>query len=488
MKKWQLLKICEYINIKKLKYTSYNDLLALTDTQIDLIIDNIDKETIAPLIEFFSQLNKGKYDFTKFEELGIIDIEKIMINRILYSDEKEDAILNLYWFRYKIDKIKSKEEWFTFMHNLSSEISISNLSYVMDNFEISRIEAIEKVMKNATSLRTIYLSDVNKKKRLNEANLLDIVDLVIMGYNVKISTKLVKQLVKTKQDKLIYDEIINYLKHPVLFHEDLPKLFLDIDVDKLSYIIETLEKISNQNLLDKYLSYDLKNEQLEILNEYIDRVIKETNTELKKSLTLLLDNRENFESLITEDTTKLDLVLKKLEMIDTKDERCIIMVKLLEVIPYDKWIKILADLDIEKLEYIYQNNKTFLDIIDVVDLELLLAHIRKISLINLKKIFAIFRLKSFTSKLKNNNDIYNLFDLSKENYIDNIYKKYLLEEEKNKLLRQTNITRLDSSYELELSKLSNVLDNGYDIDLVLDTYQDNEELDGKTLIKIFTLE
>ena len=240
MKKWQLLKICEYINIKKLKYTSYNDLLALTDTQIDLIIDNIDKETIPPLIEFFSQLNKGKYDFTKFEELGIIDIEKIMINRILYAEEKQEAILTLNWFRYKIDKIKSKEEWFTFMHNLSSEISISNLSYVMDNFEISRIEAIEKVMKNATSLRTIYLSDVNKKKRLNEANLLDIVDLVIMGYNVKISTKLVKQLVKTKQDKLIYDEIINYLKQPVLFHEDLPKLFLDIDVEQLSSIIEIL--------------------------------------------------------------------------------------------------------------------------------------------------------------------------------------------------------------------------------------------------------
>ena len=488
MKKWQLLKICEYINIKKLKYTSYNDLLALTDTQIDLIIDNIDKETIAPLIEFFSQLNKGKYNFTKFEELGIIDIEKIMINRILYAEEKQEAILTLNWFRYKIDKIKSKEEWFTFMHNLSSEISLSNLSYVMDNFEISRIEAIEKVMKNATSLRTIYLSDVNKKKRLNEANLLDIVDLVIMGYNVKISTKLVKQLVKTKQDKLIYDEIINYLKQPVLFHEDLPKLFLDIDVEQLSSIIEILEKIDNQNILDKYLSYNLKNEQLKILNEYIDRVIKESKPELKKSLILLLDNKENFESLITEDTTKLDLVLKKLEMIDTKDERCVVMVKLLEVIPYDKWIKIPSDLDIEKLEYIYQNNKTFLDIINVLDICFVIDRFRDLSLINIRKIFAIFRLKKFSNELKKNYNIDKLFDLFNEKMIDTSYKKYLLEEEKNKLLERSNITRIDTFSEIELTKLYNILENGYDIELVLDNYQDDEELDGKTLIKIFTLE
>lgn len=488
MKKWQLLKICENVNIKKLKYTSYNDLLNFTEEQINIIITNINKETIPTLIEFFSLLNKGKYDFSKFEQLGIFDIKEIMFNRILYAEAKQEAILALNWFRYKIDKFKTDEEWFLFMNNLSNEFSLCNLSYIIDTFEISRIEAIEKVMKNATKLRTIYLCDVNKKKRFKENNLLDIIDLIIMGYNVKFSTKLVKQLVKTKQDKLIYDEIINYLKHPVLFHEDLPKLFLDIGVEQLSSIIEILEKIDNQNILDKYLSYNLKNEQLKILNEYVDRVIKETNPELKKSLILLLDNKENFESLITEDTTKLDLVLKKLEMIDIKDERCIIMAKLLEVIPYDKWIQIPSDIDIEKLEYIYQNNKTFLDIIDVVDLELLLAHIRKISLINLKKIFAIFRLKSFTSKLKNNNDIYNLFDLSKENYIDNIYKKYLLEEGKNKLLRQTNITRIDSSYELELIKLYNILENGYDIDLVLDTYQDNEELDGKTLIKIFTLE
>ena len=178
MKKWQLLKICECINTKKLKYTSYNDLLALTDEQIDLIINNIDMETIPTLIEFFSLLNKGKYDFSKFQELGIINIEKIMINRILYAESNEEAILNFNWFRYKIDKIKTKEEWLLFMHNLSSEFSLSNLAYVIDNFENSRIEAIEKVMKNATSLRTIYLSDVNKKKRLNEANLLDIVDLI----------------------------------------------------------------------------------------------------------------------------------------------------------------------------------------------------------------------------------------------------------------------------------------------------------------------
>ena len=68
MKKWQLLKICEYVNIKKLKYTSYSDLLTLTEEQIDLIINNIGNKTIPTLVDFFSMLNKGKYDVSKFKQ------------------------------------------------------------------------------------------------------------------------------------------------------------------------------------------------------------------------------------------------------------------------------------------------------------------------------------------------------------------------------------------------------------------------------------
>lgn len=478
MKKWQLLKICEYINTKKLKYTSYNDLLALTDEQIDLIINNIDRETIPVLIEFFSLLNKGKYDFTKFEELGIINIEKIMINRILYSDEKEEAILNLYWFRYKIDKIKSKEEWFTFMHNLSSEISISNLSYVIDNFENLRIETIEKVMKNSHKLRTIYLCDINKKKRLKEKNLLDIIDLVIMGYNEKLSTKLIKQLVKIKQENIVYDTILNYLRNPKLFHENLPKVFIDIDIAKLTNVIETLEKIDNPNILDSYLSFDFKREKLEILNNYINKIIQKEESKLKESMVLLLDKKDVFE-----DKDKLNIAVEKLEEIDIDDERNIILTKLLEVIPYDKWIGISFDLGIDKLEYIYQNNKTFLDIINFLDISFVVDRFRKLSLINIRKIFAVFRLKKFSNELKKNYNIDKLFDLFNEKMIDTSYKKYLLEEEKNKLLERSNITRIDTFSEIELTKLYNILENGYDIELVLDNYQDDDEITSNTLIK-----
>jgi len=413
----------------------------------------------------------------------IFDIKEIMFNRILYAEAKQEAILALNWFRYKIDKFKTDEEWFLFMNNLSNEFSLCNLSYIIDTFEISRIEAIEKVMKNATKLRTIYLCDVNKKKRLKENNLLDIIDLIIMGYNVKFSTKLVKQLVKTKQEKLIYDEIINYLKHPVLFHENLPKVFIDIEISSLTNIIQKLKKINNYDLLDKYLSFDFRKEKIEILNNYIDKITEKEYSKLKESMIMLLGKTNVFNAL-TEDTEKLDSVVEKLEGIDVNDEKSIILTKLLEVIPYDKWINISSILDLEKLEYIYDNNKTFLDIINVLDISFVVDRFRELSLINIRKIFAIFRLKKFNNELKRNYNIDKLFDLFNEKFIDTSYKKYLLEEEKNKLLEYSNITRIDTYSEIELTKLYNILENGYDIDLVLDTYQDDEELNAKTLIKI----
>jgi len=482
MKKWQLLKICENVNVKKLKYTSYSDLLSLTDNQIDLIIKNINRQTIPILIDYFSMLNKGEYDFTNFERLGITDINKNITVRILYAESVAEAVDVLCWFRYKIEKFKTKEEWYTFMNNLSSDISLSNLSYVIDFFEDSRVEVIEKVMKNSTKLRTIYLSDVNKKKRLNESNILDLLDLVIMGYNVKFSTKLVKQLVKTKQDIEVYNTILNYLKNPNLFHENLPKIFIDIDISKLTYIIDRLEKIYKYKLLDSYLSYDFKGDKLDLLNQYVDRIIEKDNTMLKQSMIILLENK-NVISDLTNDNEKLDIVVEKLESIDKNDKKNIMLTKLLEVIPYDKWISISSDLETEKLEYIYQNNKIFLDIINILDIDFVIDRFIELSLINIRKIFSIFSLKTFKLDLKKNHNLDNLFDLFNERLIDIYYRKYLLEEEKNKLLVRSNTTRLDSSSELEVANLSNVLDKGYEIDLVLDNYQDEEELNAITLIK-----
>ena len=364
------------------------------------------------------------------------------------------------------------------MHNLSSEISLSNLSYVIDNFENLRIETIEKVMKNSHKLRTIYLCDINKKKRLKEKNLLDIIDLVIMGYNEKLSTKLIKQLVKTKQENIVYDTILNYLRNPKLFHENLPKVFIDIDIARLTNVIETLEKIDNPNILDSYLSFDFKREKLEILNNYINKIIQKEESKLKESMVLLLDKKDVFE-----DKDKLNIAVEKLEEIDIDDERNIILTKLLEVIPYDKWIGISFDLGIDKLEYIYQNNKTFLDIINVLDISFVIDRFRDLSLINIRKIFAVFRLKKFSNELKKNYNIDKLFDLFNEKMIDTSYKKYLLEEEKNKLLERSNITRIDTFSEIELTKLYNILENSYDIELVLDNYQDDDEITSNTLIK-----
>lgn len=483
MKKWQLLKIEQSINLQKLKYTTYLDLLNFTDEQIDIIINNIDKESIPSLINFFSLLNKGKYDFSDFERLGITNIKEIIIDKLLNASDINKSIIILNWFKYKIDKFQSKEEWKIFMENLTDDISICNLSYVIDWFKEYRIEAIEKVMNNTSNLRTIYLSDVNRKENLREDNLLDLLNLVIENYDVKLSTKLIKRLVKTKQDKETYNEIINYLKNPVLFHEKLPKLFLNSEKDQLASIIETLRKVDDLELLNNYLSFDCEKENLDILNKYISRIVLEDNSVFKESMMVLLENRTIFESLIN-DKDKLDLVIEKIKPRDIKDEKCVIMAKLLQVIPYDIWLDISLDIENEKLEYIYQNNEIFLDIINTIDLKLVMDRIKKLSLINIKKIFVIFGLKSFKNNFKRHIDISILFDISKENLIDNIYKKYLFEEEKNKLLGNKNINRIDSSCETELLRLATVLDNGYDINLVLDNYRDDEELDSKTLIKI----
>ena len=195
-------------------------------------------------------------------------------------------------------------------------------------------------------------------------------------------------------------------------------------------------------------------------------------------MVLLLDKKDVFE-----DKDKLNIAVEKLEEIDIDDERNIILTKLLEVIPYDKWIGISFDLGIDKLEYIYQNNKTFLDIINVLDISFVVDRFRKLSLINIRKIFAVFRLKKFSNELKKNYNIDKLFDLFNEKMIDTSYKKYLLEEEKNKLLERSNITRIDTFSEIELTKLYNILENGYDIELVLDNYQDDDEITSNTLIK-----
>ena len=154
MKKWQLLKIQEKIELKKLKYTNYTNLLNFTCEQVDVVLRNLDRVTIPILIEFFSILNEGKYDFDQFERLGIINIEEIIINKILNARNKEHAILILNWFKYKIDKFVTKEEWQIFMDNLSDEMSLNNLAYVIDTFEDFRIEAIEKVIKNTKIRRT----------------------------------------------------------------------------------------------------------------------------------------------------------------------------------------------------------------------------------------------------------------------------------------------------------------------------------------------
>lgn len=423
------------------------DLLNLNDKDIELILNNIDRENVCVLMDFLvlSSTKEEKEFFGDLWKFGIENVKTVVVQKIIEA------------------------------------VSIKNSTNILINFNLSgdKFKTIDDFV--------LYL------------------DLLKKGYISQYVKALINRINAHRADNgedYYYSEITNYLKNPRVFHERLPYLFLEFDHSQKTEILSFLKMITDEEILYFYIGLYATNINNRVLIENLEKIEKTSDVNLRTMYNTLLKNARNYiRTFLCEEyklekeskekinqSSRLEDIINTLQQFDTEKLHEVepsndlngyeALINLLLVLPYEVWKEIPKNSSVFFLHKIYSNNKLLKDTFSFnCDLITFIKGFSSVSSHQLDKIIKILSSPNFKS-LQNRNEILSLI-LKKENnnaaVLDYIYD--ILQEYEQTI----NVVKIKN--EIHLEKVMPLLEDGYDIDLVLDKFDDNDEITPNTLVR-----
>lgn len=531
MKVWQLRKITEIANEIKYYSIDYELLLKMNQKDIDLLIDQIDYENegidyLINFLEFTYENPEWKENYNHMEGIENFDLKEYLFHRIAtaFCNEDASAILSYFDFNQEKNKLsifKSIEEWKTYVENINSnlsydfEIKLSNLDLILKNSKEgeNRVNLIKRTM---NYLQTDELEFIDFSKCSIDWSKLpitfdDLLDLLLKEYDPTSIMDLLDYWIKQRENTSLtenkemddgFQVIINYLKESSMMNGCYMDSFVDMvkdlsfnEYNGFVYILREIEEQEDYELLETCIRREasFKNRNMRI---YVTRVLCATNEYNYRTAQFRLWENGTIDKYL-EDETNMNRIMNGLIL--AKDHRldCLELAELIENIPTVEMIKYLDMSKVEKdtfemlrNRFDYVVKKEDLSEEEVENYANLLGSLSSLPKDICSKVISILGFKSVkTMELEDRKKLQETL-LNPENYdsLDYILQEYQTRENnlQSQLIRKPQPVKQDidsSNTEVKLLTVLELLENGANLDKVLDGFTDDDEITPKTLIR-----
>ncbi len=490
---------------------SWETILKFTREECECLIKAIDEkdENAYALFLFYLKTYDEKSQFSEdeFKHLQIENVKEVIAQEVLHASTPQMAANILDYFDVNLAIFRTKEEFLTYLRSMPKTKNLGvyyseGINALLSNYEKNRIELIQKYATYYDSVsHPIPLS-----RRLPEifimssASMQTFLELAARNYDYQITAELSLKWDAYQRANPYRNQEIEAAKGFLMeenIHSTLGKIFLEDEMSSYIDIINTVHAMQDCNCINMIYNY-INNEvempaDKQLLREKIREVLEQGDPELMNAFDILLYQQSYWRDLLNgeyspdEKNERMNAILEKLSY----DKNTMVLTKLLLAIPYASWEMIAPDAEKETLEIILDNLWLYQDrvIFDRTRLEEtgdVFAKLAELSVETNQKFVQLLDFFSFLDDPRREEILDILLSKEHEPSFDYIFKQYQEQENIRKQaqsLEEKKSTLASDTFQVELATVVDLLNSGYHADVVLEGFEEDDDITVKTLVR-----